>query len=62
MLATNLIALVGGASFYHCEKGECLSVLGSLLYLLNFISMLVLFVYAQLLVFGQELRDCNALL
>ena len=46
VLATNLIGLVGGASFYFGEKGEFLSVFGGLVYLINFINMITLFVYA----------------
>ena len=45
-LVTNVLGLFGGVGFYYCEKGETVSVLGGLIYIFNFISMIVLFIYA----------------
>ena len=56
-----MLALVGGAAFYYGEKGETVSVIGSLVYSLNFISMIALFVYAQVKVFSSQMSDCQAL-
>ena len=61
VLATNIIGFMGGACFYHCEKGECCSVFGSILYLLNLINMIALFICAQIFVFGEAFKHCDSL-
>ena len=51
MLVTNGIAFVSFEMFWYGHKGEPVSVTGSLVYVVNFINMLVLFVVCQIRVF-----------
>ena len=60
MLCTNAIALTSFLAFWHGRKGEPLSVVGFLAYSLNFLQMLVLFVVAQIRVFGSVGKLCVA--
>ena len=46
LLVTNAVALVSGVMFMKFNKGGCVSVTGSLLFLMNFVSMVGVFIYA----------------
>ena len=58
---TNVLGLLGGASFYYGEKGETVSVIGGLIYSFNFVSMVSLFISIQMHVFSSDIDDCAAL-
>ncbi len=47
ILVTNCVALTSGILFMRFAKGEAASVIGSLCYILNFFSMIALFIYSQ---------------
>ena len=46
MVITNAVAFVSFLMFWFGAKGECCSVIGSLLYAANFLQMIALFVIA----------------
>ena len=46
ILVTNAAAIISGPMFFFFEWGEFISVVGSLVYITNFLSMIVLFIYA----------------
>ena len=42
-----MVALTGGSLFLYGQKGETMSVIGGLMFALNFLNMLVLCVYSM---------------
>ena len=60
VLYTNLLALISAISFFYFKKGGVVSVLGSIFLILNFIQMIVLFIYAQVKVFDSEIKNCQS--
>ena len=46
ILVTSAVAFLSGVMFLKFEKGGWISVSGSILYILNFISMIGVFLYA----------------
>ena len=51
-------ALTQWVLYTNVEKGMTVSVLGSIFFLLNFLQMLVLFIYAQVKVFDSDVSQC----
>ena len=60
VLYTNLLALISAISFFYFRKGGVVSVLGSIFLILNFIQMIVLFIYAQVKVFDNDIKNCQS--
>ena len=60
ILYTNLIALLSFLGFYHGEKGQTVSILGSLFFIFNFLQMLVLFIFTQVKIFSSDIRECHS--
>ena len=57
---TALIAVASLLSFVRFSKGSTLSVTGQFAYGINLVQMLVLFVWAQFLIFTSDNWDCEA--
>lgn len=58
-MVTNIVALASGTMFYNFDKGDTISVIGSLLFVVNFLQVIALFFYAQAKIFDQDIRDCK---
>ena len=59
IMITNIVALASGLMFYKFEKGDTISVIGSLLFLVNFLQVIVLFFYTQVKIFDTDVRECK---
>ena len=59
IMVTNIVALFSGLMFYKFEKGETISIIGSILFVVNFLQVIPLFFYSQVKIFDQDMRDCK---
>ena len=59
VLFTNIVALSSAIAFFHCNKGTTISVVGMFVWLFNILNMLVLFTYAQFVIFNSDISDCR---
>ena len=55
---TNVIGLLSAFSCTQFEKGNTVSVIGSIVFILNFVQSIFLFFFAQARVFNSDIRDC----
>ena len=61
VLVTNLIGLISAYMFFGHSKGSAISVIGSICWLSNILQAIVLFVYAQVWLFSDDVQSCSAL-
>ena len=59
VLYTNIIALLSAVAFFFFTKGTTISVVGMFVWLANILNMLGLFIYAQVLLFNNDIADCR---
>ena len=50
---------MSAVAFYYGTKGGTVSVIGMLLFAVNFLQMLGLFIYVQVKVFDSNIRECR---
>ena len=58
MAITNIVALVSWQMFWYGAKGEVISVIGFVIFAVNFIQMIGLFIVAQMRIFGEPSSLC----
>ena len=59
IMVTNIVALFSGLMFYKFDKGDTVSVIGSLLFVINFLQVIPLFFYSQVKIFDLDMRECK---
>ena len=59
VFVTNFIGLVSAIMFFYNDKGSTISVIGSLVWLLNILQGLVLFIVAQVRLWSSEIQACG---
>ena len=61
VLATNMVAFASIVGFYYFTKGETVSVVSGIAWLLNFVNSLIVFIYAQVTIYDDSIVACKSL-